>query len=87
MTSLYIHIPFCIKKCKYCDFVSYAGCEELFDAYIECLCNEMQQYRGERIATVFIGGGTPSLLSASRQGGCLRRLGVPFAWSRRPSSA
>ena len=61
MTSLYIHIPFCIKKCKYCDFVSYAGCEELFDAYIECLCNEMQQYRGERIATVFIGGGTPSL--------------------------
>lgn len=78
MTSLYIHIPFCIKKCKYCDFVSYAGCEELFDAYIECLCNEMQQYRGERIATVFIGGGTPSLLSASQAGRLLEAVGNAF---------
>lgn len=78
MVSLYIHIPFCINKCKYCDFVSYVGCEELFDAYIERLCTEMQQYQGERVATVFIGGGTPSLLSAAQAGRLLEAVGNTF---------
>ncbi|MFH1386065.1 MAG: radical SAM family heme chaperone HemW [bacterium] len=41
MTALYIHIPFCKKKCNYCDFVSYAGKEGLIDAYIEALCKEI----------------------------------------------
>ncbi len=63
MRGLYIHIPFCLKKCKYCDFTSFVGCEKHFDSYIECIKKEMKGYRGEKIDTVFIGGGTPSILS------------------------
>lgn len=62
MKGLYIHIPFCVKKCEYCDFVSFAGCESRFPEYIDVLINEMEEYRGAEINTVFIGGGTPSLL-------------------------
>lgn len=64
MRGLYIHIPFCLKKCKYCDFTSYVGCEKHFADYIKCLKNEMLEYRGEKIDTIFVGGGTPSILSA-----------------------
>ncbi|MEA3492802.1 MAG: radical SAM family heme chaperone HemW [Candidatus Margulisiibacteriota bacterium] len=42
MTSLYIHIPFCKKKCNYCDFVSYPGKENLIDDYVEALCRELK---------------------------------------------
>lgn len=70
MRGLYIHIPFCIKKCKYCDFTSYTGREELFERYIAVLETEMKKYSGEAVDTVFIGGGTPTILS----GGQLRRL-------------
>lgn len=63
MKGLYIHIPFCKRKCKYCDFVSYVGREAWIDKYIDALKNEAAQYEGEKIDTVFVGGGTPSLLS------------------------
>lgn len=63
MRGLYIHIPFCLQKCKYCDFVSFAGCE--YDKYMDMLFCEMTEYRGEAIDTVFIGGGTPTVLSVS----------------------
>lgn len=63
MKGLYIHIPFCIKKCKYCDFTSYAGCDDKIDAYLNATFNEMEEYKGESVDTVFIGGGTPSMLS------------------------
>lgn len=62
MKGLYIHIPFCITKCRYCDFVSFTGCENLFGKYIDKLCDEMKEYKGEMADTIFIGGGTPSLL-------------------------
>ena len=61
--GLYIHIPFCIKKCLYCDFTSYTKCDELFDSYIDAVINEASQYKGVTAETVFIGGGTPTILS------------------------
>lgn len=61
--GLYIHIPFCRQKCKYCDFISYAGREGETDRYIEAVKREAKEYEGEKIDTVFIGGGTPSLLT------------------------
>jgi len=64
--SLYLHIPFCRKKCNYCDFPSYAGRENLIPEYIEALKSELGYYSSiyERpsITTVYVGGGTPTLL-------------------------
>ncbi len=64
--ELYIHIPFCAKKCRYCDFLSLAGKEACFKDYIEALCAELDSYRPlireKGLDTVFIGGGTPSIL-------------------------
>lgn len=62
MKGLYIHIPFCVKKCEYCDFVSYSGCERYFEDYIKAVIREMENYAGTSVDTVFIGGGTPSVL-------------------------
>lgn len=64
--GLYIHIPFCVQKCRYCDFVSYCGKEDDYDAYIDALINEMRSYAGTEADTVFLGGGTPSILSAAQ---------------------
>jgi oxygen-independent coproporphyrinogen III oxidase len=64
--ALYIHIPFCVKKCLYCDFYSIPADKRTIDRYINSLCMEMTMRRGgaDRIDTVYIGGGTPSLLGA-----------------------
>ena len=64
MKGLYIHIPFCVRKCEYCDFVSFPGVERERDAYITALISEMELYKGESVDTVFIGGGTPTALTA-----------------------
>lgn len=71
--SLYIHIPFCISKCDYCDFFSIpTGCKNncIPKEYVSALCNEIKfrltEYQNCRIKTVYIGGGTPSLLSESQ---------------------
>jgi oxygen-independent coproporphyrinogen-3 oxidase len=64
--SLYIHIPFCTLKCSYCDFNSYARIEGLMRPFVDALCDEMRLWEpfiaGWRVETVFLGGGTPSLL-------------------------
>ncbi len=74
ITSLYIHIPFCASKCNYCSFNSYAGLEELQGRYVDSLCVELGQGASEGdlepLRTVFLGGGTPSTLSA----GLLKKL-------------
>lgn len=62
MKGLYIHIPYCKQKCKYCDFVSFPRMEETADEYLTALYREAERYRGEKIDTIFIGGGTPSVL-------------------------
>ena len=66
LRGLYIHIPFCVQKCRYCDFVSFPGREAVFDDYISALSREAEEYRGQEIDTVFIGGGTPSVLMAKQ---------------------
>ncbi|HMN61307.1 MAG TPA: radical SAM family heme chaperone HemW, partial [Anaerolinea sp.] len=65
--SLYIHIPFCKRRCAYCDFNTYAGMEKWIPAYVDALCREMELVAaGESgpipVGTLFFGGGTPSLL-------------------------
>lgn len=67
--ALYIHIPFCISKCSYCDFFSIKKCI-CSDEYVDALCSEIN-YRiktlgVKKIKTIYIGGGTPSLLSKSQ---------------------
>ena len=65
-TGLYIHIPFCASKCAYCDFYSFKATEELMDSYVTAAINELQKYRGIKADTLYIGGGTPTLLGAKR---------------------
>ncbi|MBQ9265153.1 MAG: radical SAM family heme chaperone HemW [Clostridia bacterium] len=62
--GLYVHIPFCARKCTYCDFASFAGLEQEMPRYIRRLQAEIAQKSetDREIATLFIGGGTPSLL-------------------------
>lgn len=67
--SLYIHIPFCAQKCLYCDFPSFARKDHLRKAYIEALNKEIislrEKHNNLEISTIFIGGGTPSVLEAN----------------------
>lgn len=67
--SLYIHVPWCVRKCPYCDFNSHAAGPEIPEAlYVQTLLADLQQdlsyVQGRQIHSIFIGGGTPSLLSA-----------------------
>lgn len=66
--SIYIHIPFCIKKCGYCDFVSFENHEKYFDEYTNTLINQIAQFDKKSdyiVDTIFLGGGTPSYLYAN----------------------
>lgn len=64
--GIYIHIPFCIKKCDYCDFISYSNCFEMQEKYVEKLLEEIEENRqllkNNFISTIYIGGGTPSAI-------------------------
>ena len=72
---LYLHIPFCVRKCAYCDFVSYAGCEAAMPRYVDALIAEMDRRPSrEHVSSVFFGGGTPSLLSAGELSRLLRAI-------------
>ena len=68
--ELYIHIPFCRKKCNYCDFCSFSSSKGQVEAYMAQLESEIRAWGeslpGRKISTVFIGGGTPSLLNAGQ---------------------
>lgn len=63
MSGLYIHIPFCVSKCSYCDFISFTNCSSLHAPYIEALSLEFKLYKKDiKPDTLYIGGGTPSVL-------------------------
>lgn len=65
--ELYIHIPFCVRKCHYCDFLSAPSDEVTRERYTDALCREIVSYKemaaAYEVSTIFFGGGTPSLLS------------------------
>lgn len=63
--ALYIHIPFCKSKCLYCDFLSFAGIENYIDKYVKALIDEIKQFETDKtVGSIFIGGGTPSVIDA-----------------------
>ncbi len=64
--SLYIHIPFCLRKCLFCSFVVSVGQEHRGDDYVSALLVEARAHRGKHIKTVYLGGGTPSMLSGAQ---------------------
>jgi len=68
--EIYIHIPFCVRKCAYCDFLSRPADEETVEAYVKGLIDEIGAYgvlnHEEAVTTIFLGGGTPSLLSGDQ---------------------
>lgn len=74
MRSLYVHIPFCIKKCLYCDFNSYSNNNLLQDAYIDSLLKELSNIKQKRFETIFVGGGTPTILSFENTEKLLKKL-------------
>ncbi len=83
--AVYLHIPFCIHRCGYCDFNTYAGLEDLIPAYTAALVHEIElvaSSAGERLPaqSIFFGGGTPSLLSGAQLASILRALEESFHW-------
>ena len=58
---IYIHIPFCVRKCLYCDFYSVTD-KSLFKAYTDALIKEIESIKGTHTDTVYIGGGTPTAI-------------------------
>ena len=60
--AIYIHIPFCDKKCEYCDFCTYINMEKEYRKYVDYLIREIRMYPKFKYDTIYFGGGTPSLL-------------------------
>lgn len=67
--GIYIHIPFCKKKCEYCDFISFSGIEENEEKYVEALILDIKNYAKQvkdyEVDTIYLGGGTPSYIDSS----------------------
>ena len=77
-TSAYIHVPFCRQKCFYCSFVSFA-CPELIQQYLDALGKEINlNYHGENLKTIYIGGGTPSILEPKQ----IEKILLPLKFSK-----
>ncbi len=87
--AVYVHIPFCIKKCGYCDFLSAPASEQVRQAYVGALKQEISGFvkrneevlSGYNVCSVFFGGGTPSLLSAGELSGILKVLREKLVFS------
>ena len=83
MLGFYIHVPFCHGKCPYCDFYSRPDSAGGMDAYVSAVTAALapwrEKLRGREIATVYFGGGTPSLLGARRLGAILDAVREGFS--------
>lgn len=64
MLGIYVHIPFCKQKCKYCDFNSYPGIADMSSSYVDALMHEIRScsQSGRTVDTIYIGGGTPTFI-------------------------
>ncbi len=76
--GLYLHIPYCFSKCRYCDFYSHPGERGVPEAYVDALLRELSRFAPEvplQPDTLYFGGGTPSLLCPEQQNGSSMRPG------------
>ena len=86
MNSIYIHIPFCVRKCAYCDFLSGPASKERQDMYYRALsreiasCAPLGELKGP-VDTLFIGGGTPSLWDGDRINGLMENIRKYYCFS------
>ncbi len=80
--GIYVHIPFCVRKCRYCDFLSAPGDSKCIREYVSVLKKEIASYsdkaRAYSVKTLYFGGGTPSILSADRIGEITEAIGGTF---------
>lgn len=80
--SIYVHIPFCVRKCLYCDFASYEGKRPLFEPYVQALLCETrlaaERHLGMRIPTIYFGGGTPNVCSPNLLASMLDEIRLGF---------
>ncbi|MFT5224147.1 MAG: putative oxygen-independent coproporphyrinogen III oxidase [Glaciecola sp.] len=80
--GLYLHVPFCAHRCGYCDFATYADRDHLIKSYVAGLHTELQRvasvHDGRAITSVFVGGGTPTILEHDDLAGVMRRIASEF---------
>lgn len=83
--ELYVHIPFCVRKCNYCDFLSAPGTREVQEQYFYTLFHEIEveaeKYREYQVVSLFIGGGTPSFVDSSYIEALMTKLKESFLFS------
>lgn len=76
--GIYIHIPFCVKKCFYCDFTSFGDAEEKIPVYVDALVKEIASWKDQladdKIRSIFIGGGTPTIVPIKEMDRVIERL-------------
>jgi putative oxygen-independent coproporphyrinogen III oxidase len=86
--GLYVHVPFCLTRCGYCDFNTYAGLDHLAGRYVESLRAEARltspEWSGARFVSMFLGGGTPTTLPATTIADLLSHLRDRFAFEPIP---
>ena len=86
--ELYLHIPFCVRKCAYCDFLSNAAEDKTIDRYVNALIREIESccraFQEYTVATVFMGGGTPSILAGTETVRIFRALYENFEFAKEP---
>lgn len=78
--GIYVHIPFCQKKCKYCDFISFDQWDEnIKKRYIQAIFQEIEHCKiDSQVSTIYIGGGTPSVLAAEEISKILEKIKQKF---------